>query len=76
MQTLPTQILQSFVRDHGNAIVENHFAQRNIDQLSKLTGASMRLLVTSEEVSQTLANETVTIFSNQYSFQEYNVLGS
>nr|CCA18947.1 AlNc14C60G4410 [Albugo laibachii Nc14] len=47
--TPPTQILESFARDHGNLKVEILFTQRAIGQLAKLPGGNLRLLVTSEK---------------------------
>ena len=41
-----------------------------------MPGGNLRLLVTSEEVCQKLAHETVTLMGNQYSFREFDVLGS
>ncbi|CCI50852.1 unnamed protein product [Albugo candida] len=76
VRTPPAQILQSFVRDHGNKILDDLFDAGKIGQLAKLPGGNLRLLVTSEEVYQKLAHETVTLMGNQYTFREFDVLGS
>nr|CCA17457.1 AlNc14C35G3128 [Albugo laibachii Nc14] len=74
--TPPTQILESFARDHGNRKVEELLTHRAIGQLAKLPGGNLRLLVRSEEVCQQLAHEQVTILGKQHVFREYDLLGS
>ena len=76
VRTPPAQILQSFVRDHGNTILDDFFDAGKIGQLAKLPPGNLRLLVTSEEVCQKLAHEKITLMGNQYSFREFDVLGS
>nr|CCA15716.1 AlNc14C14G1633 [Albugo laibachii Nc14] len=76
IRTPPAQILQSFARDHGNKIVGEFKAAGKIGHVSKLPGGNLRLLVTTEAVCQLLANETVTLLGNQYSFRDFDILGS
>ena len=76
VRTPHAQLLQSFARDHGNKILEELLEDGKIGQLAKLPGGNLRLLVTSEEVCQKLARETITLMGNQYSFREFDVLGS
>ncbi|CCI46830.1 unnamed protein product [Albugo candida] len=76
VRTPPAHILQSFVRDHGNVIVDELFEAGKIGQLAKLPGGNLRLLITEEEVCQRLANEKVRILGNSYSFREFDILGS
>nr|CCA18928.1 AlNc14C59G4391 [Albugo laibachii Nc14] len=76
VRTPPAQILQSFVRDHGNLIIAELFEAGEICHLSKLPGDNLRLLVTEEEVCQKLTHEKVTFLDNQYSLREFDILGS
>nr|CCA19835.1 AlNc14C80G5247 [Albugo laibachii Nc14] len=76
IRTPPAQILQSFARDHGNKLVGEFLAAGKIGHVSKLPGGNLRLLVTTEAVCQLLANETVTLLGNQYSFRDFDILGS
>ncbi|CCI49782.1 unnamed protein product [Albugo candida] len=73
VRTPPAHILQSFVRDHGNVIVDELFETRKIGELAKLPGGNLRLLVTDEEVCKTLAHETVTILGNKYLFHIFGI---
>ena len=52
VRTPPAHILQSFVRDHGNVIVNELFEAGKIGELAKLPGGNLRLLVTEEEACQ------------------------
>ncbi|KAL0591439.1 hypothetical protein ABG067_001471, partial [Albugo candida] len=76
VRTPSAQILQSFVRDHGSTILDDLFDAGKIGQLAKLPGGNLRLLVKSEEVCQKLDHERITLMGNQYSFREFDVLGS
>nr|CCA15735.1 AlNc14C14G1641 [Albugo laibachii Nc14] len=76
IRTPSAQILQSFARDHGNKLVGEFLAAGKIGHVSKLPGGNLRLLVTTEAVCQLLANETVTLLGNQYSFRDFDILGS
>lgn len=57
-------------------IIAELFEAGEICHFLKLPGSNFRLLVTEEEVCQKLPHEKVTILGNQYSFCEFDILGS
>ena len=70
------KILQSFVRDNANSVVEELLDGHNVGQLAKISGGNLRVYVTNEENCQKLANQEVTILGARYSFREFDLLGS
>ena len=70
------KILQSFVRDNANPVVEELLESHDIGQLAKIPGGNLRVYVTSEENCQKLTDQEVTILGNKYSFREFDLLGS
>ena len=70
------KILQSFVRDNANPVVEDLLESHDIGQLAKIPGGNLRVYVTSEENCQKLTDQEVTILGKKYSFREFDLLGS
>nr|CCA18141.1 AlNc14C46G3696 [Albugo laibachii Nc14] len=72
----PAHILQSFARDHDNEILKGLLQEEKIGPHSKVARGYLRVLVTGEAVCQQLAHESITILGNQYTFWEYDILGT
>ncbi|KAJ0391690.1 hypothetical protein ATCC90586_011105 [Pythium insidiosum] len=74
VSTAPSRILQSFVTKHGNDVVADLIAKKEIGQLSKLPRGNLCLKVKSEEARRRLEGQEVTILGHTYKFREHDPL--
>ena len=68
------KLLQSFVRENENPVVDALLERHEIGQLAKIRGGNLRVYVTSEEACHKLKNQEVTILRNRYTFGEFDLL--
>ena len=75
-KTSPAKILSSFLRDHGNSVVNELLDTHQIGQIYKLPGGHLRVMTATIEACKRLECQEVTILGSKYKFRSYDALSN
>nr|CCA22214.1 AlNc14C147G7433 [Albugo laibachii Nc14] len=67
-------ILTSLMKNHGNPTFASLLDSKSIAQVSKMPGANIRVMVTTEDACHLLECQPVNFFGEKSFFREYNIL--